>query len=175
MAWSAIQKDFLQINFLEGIIRYKPFIRQVRLSWTLKGGLAIISSLFVNYPTAQKLKFLCQYLLSANRPAEITFIMRGAKRLSVLITININDFPVTGFAKAFKIERLIEKEIDQMDVAVNSMAKIKVIHNDFYDWLKGPEPKCHLSINSLDPYDGQLIEPDHISVPAAVVSAGQAM
>jgi hypothetical protein len=169
------QKDFLLVDFKKGRIEYTPYIFKIRFVWKTEDVPLIASKIFVTHSTAEKLDHFCQFLLQTDQRARLTIIFHTKKRIKVLLTIDIADFPVTDFARTLKIERILQKKVPAMNVSVNTMAAMEIIDKSFYDWLNMNEPKSQISISSFDPFNMQTLMEDLVTVPAGIVKVGSIM
>jgi hypothetical protein len=165
------KKNVFVVDYRQRMIEYSPFVHIIRFVLQDIND-EMVAKLFFDQNTADKMRWIISYLTACHKNAEINYY-EVASALNMSINFFAKNFPVRDFAKDFKLQRIIDKKIREMDVLVTSFIDIDEINDErFFYWLNQTEAECNLSINSLNPKNLTPIEEDIVSLPATVAPIG---
>jgi len=116
---------------------------------------------------AEKIRWIAGFLTHNKKPAEMYFKFHLRNIVTFSIVLEAEDFPVHEFALGFKLEKILEKGIDEMKINVLSDGIFKIDDNDLFTLFQN-DFSCDMTIGSLRP-SGQVLEDSIVDLPVEII------
>jgi len=116
---------------------------------------------------AEKIGWIAGFLINNKKPAEMYFKFHHRNIVTFSIVLEAEDFPVHEFALGFHLEKILEKDIDEMKINVLSDGIIKVDDSDLFSFFRN-DFRCDMTIGSLQP-SKQVLKDSIIDLPVEII------
>lgn len=160
------QRDFLVLNFLQGIIEFNPFVHLMRIE-VMKFE-KIFVFIFYDEWNAERLHWIAEYLILNNEPAKLICLDDQGEKINIVVSLTVHKFPINSFAKEFDIKQILGKKVKTMDLNVNSPVEMEKRDENYDFWIQEAGPDCNLIIGSINPENQRIIKEEIVTVPAVI-------
>lgn len=163
------EKNYTIVDFKQGTMEYWPYVKKVR--FILPSDEKTYQPYIVmsySDSAAEKLFWISSHLRKLGRQAVISlYSQKSGNILSGNCLMEVPDFPVTDFAKNFRIEGILKRNIREMQVSVLAPFGIEVLSPELFYFFSGSSYKLYIDCESpfleLEPgysLDAQVTFPD---------------
>jgi hypothetical protein len=158
---------YWSIDYRNGKIEYRPPADDMRVVKPGVIGDMPLVSIFFKEEAFQGVDWIVKNLTSLASPAVVTiYPSREESMADIMVSINIDDFPVIAFAKMCRLDRIVERRIAKMNLAFFAGKQVAVRKNEFYDAFCQDMRECGVAF--LD----SCYENEHIKdCPLAILPA----
>jgi hypothetical protein len=143
------ENSYAVLDFRRKAFEFRPYVKSV--SFIVPDDVLRKPYVEMKYSdsTAEKLFWISNCLRRDDEKAMIVLRPTGKNVIRGDCLIEIEDFPVTDFARNFRIERILEKGIRKMRVSVMARFGLQITDNLFFDVFN--DTLCELRINCESP------------------------
>jgi len=114
-----------------------------------KKALPMITQIFFDESSAERMKWIGKFLNKAGLPVDLA-ISRQGKDYGFIISKKISGFPIFEFARNFCIDRIVNRQIERMDLQLFSFCHFFQV-DECFERFVAEQRLSEILIGSYDP------------------------
>jgi hypothetical protein len=157
----------MTIDYRQRVIEFTPSIWHLIIAEEGGSKLPLVTQLYLHADVAEKFSEFGSHLVAQGQPINLIFYDNPGEKIAFYLQSKIKNFPIRIFARQHKISRILEKQIDEMDVKIKSLRVFENKHG-MVSTIISRYQESKLVISSIDPNSHRLLDDEFFTMPAAV-------